>query len=371
MDRTSTSDEIIKSCCLNASSIKINHNVDSFKEALKKTQLLTMLDKRWAIPFQSEANSNGYSQRAVLAFNDANSVLEADDFLQYQQDASRLFHLVKMFIDSTLYYHCCGEIKNGDGIGADNKITVQLQGSALRDSDLAQQALDNSKISTGKSLPAELSCLDEVMLKLQDAQQNIKVPERCSQVTDSFFNSILNNPVPNSDPVPNSVPVPVLVRNCPADLLPPFDEVFGHSSTAPSEPRFIRVDAENNYSSTEFLHFASERKYTLERTPPRDKHANGVAERSVGLITVKTNVIMNTPRPPVPTYFWDLAMAYACDTMSLCYSRSLKTSPYTLLHRKPVPFPFLQPFWTPCYVYFGQKNWRARSGIPAPIRPVW
>jgi hypothetical protein len=83
MDRTSTSDEIIKSCCLNASSIKINHNVDSFKEALKKTQLLTMLDKRWAIPFQSEANSNGYSQRAVLAFNDANSVLEADDFLQY------------------------------------------------------------------------------------------------------------------------------------------------------------------------------------------------------------------------------------------------------------------------------------------------
>ena len=39
------------------------------------------------------------------------------------------------------------------------------------------------------------------------------------------------------------------------------------SRPANSGPRFIRVDAERNYSSTEFLHLAAERGYTLERTP--------------------------------------------------------------------------------------------------------
>ena len=55
-------------------------------------------------------------------------------------------------------------------------------------------------------------------------------------------------------------------------------------------------------------------------------------------------------------------MAYACDTMSFCYSRSLKTSPYTLLHKRPVPFAFLQPFWTPCFVYLGHNHLDGKVG---------
>ena len=124
----------------------------------------------------------------------------------------------------------------------------------------------------------------------------------------------------------------------------------------PPDPRFIRVDAESNYRSTEFLHCTAKYSYKLERTPPRDKHANGIAERSVGLVTLKTNVAMLTPSPPVPPCFWDLAMEYACQTLSFCFNSRINTSPYLLLHKTPVPFQFLQPFWTPCYVHLGQKN---------------
>lgn len=124
----------------------------------------------------------------------------------------------------------------------------------------------------------------------------------------------------------------------------------------PHDSRFIRLDAESNYSSTEFLHWAAMRGLRLERVPPRNKHANGTAERAVGGLTLTTNVIMLTPNPPVPLCFWDLAMDYAADTLSFCYSKAIQTSPYVLLNRQPVPFKFLQPFWTPCYVYFGQKN---------------
>ena len=124
----------------------------------------------------------------------------------------------------------------------------------------------------------------------------------------------------------------------------------------PPDPRFIRVDAESNYKSTEFLHCTAKYNYKLERTPPRDKHANGIAERSVGLVTLKTNVAMLTPSPPVPPSFWDLAMDYACQTLSFCFNSRINTSPYYLLHKTPVPFQFLQPFWTPCYVHLGQKN---------------
>lgn len=124
----------------------------------------------------------------------------------------------------------------------------------------------------------------------------------------------------------------------------------------PPDARFIRLDAESNYRSTEFLHCSAKYRYALERTPPRDKHANGIAERSVGLITLKTNVVMLTPQPPVPPCFWDLAMAYICQTQSFCFNSTIKTSPYYLLHKAPVPFKFLQPFWTPCFVHLGQKN---------------
>ena len=70
-----------------------------------------------------------------------------------------------------------------------------------------------------------------------------------------------------------------------------------------STRRFFRLDAENNYRSELFRDFSHSIGYALERTAVRDKHANSVAERSVGIITVKTNVAMLTPDTQVPPMF--------------------------------------------------------------------
>ena len=59
--------------------------------------------------------------------------------------------------------------------------------------------------------------------------------------------------------------------------------------------QFIRLDPEWNYRSFEFQAFVSSKGYSLERTPPRDKHAGGVAERAVGVIVAKINVAMLSP----------------------------------------------------------------------------
>ena len=53
--------------------------------------------------------------------------------------------------------------------------------------------------------------------------------------------------------------------------------------TTPPTPRFLRVDPESNYNSELFLSLLDEYSYIVERTPPRDKHANGIAERAVGV----------------------------------------------------------------------------------------
>jgi hypothetical protein len=89
------------------------------------------------------------------------------------------------------------------------------------------------------------------------------------------------------------------------------------TNASTEQKRFIRLDSESNYRSEEFLAFTSSIGYNLERTPVRDKHANGIAERTVGLISAKTNVAMMSPTPRVPQSYWDFAMAYACDTQ--CY----------------------------------------------------
>jgi hypothetical protein len=127
--------------------------------------------------------------------------------------------------------------------------------------------------------------------------------------------------------------------------------------------RFIRLDAESNYRSEEFLAFTSSLGYNLERTPVRDKHANGVAERTVGLISVKTNVAMMSPNPTVPQSYWDFAIAYACDTHSYNYSNVIGTSPYMKITGQPVDIKYLQPFWSACYVFIPRQE-RNKVGSP-------
>ena len=128
------------------------------------------------------------------------------------------------------------------------------------------------------------------------------------------------------------------------------------TNASPEQQRFIRLDSESNYRSEEFLAFTSSIGYNLERTPVRDKHANGIAERTVGLISAKTNVAMMSPKPRVPQSFWDFAMAYACDTHSYNYSSVIGTSPYMKITGQPVDIRYLQPFWSSCYVFIPREE---------------
>ena len=140
-----------------------------------------------------------------------------------------------------------------------------------------------------------------------------------------------------------------------------FFRTHPHWSTQQSDViRFIRIDPESNYNSQAFCKCLSYFGYSIERTPPRDRHANGITER---LITAKTNIAMVAPTPRVPDIFWDLAMAYACRTHSFNYKR-LNDSPYHYVHNQNIDIKQLHPFWARCYVYIPLKNRREKLSSP-------
>lgn len=126
--------------------------------------------------------------------------------------------------------------------------------------------------------------------------------------------------------------------------------------------RFIRVDSEKCYMSQEFIACASAFGYRIERTPPRDKHANGIAERTVQTIETKTNIAMLAPTPPVPQKYWELAMAYACVTHSFNYNHRINTSPYHFNTGRHVDVKELHPFWSRCYVHTPGKDRTSKVG---------
>ena len=135
--------------------------------------------------------------------------------------------------------------------------------------------------------------------------------------------------------------------------------------TTPPTPRFVRVDPESNYNSELFLSLLNEYSYIVERTPPRDKHANGIAERAVGVIATKTNVAMLAPTPNVPPKYWCLAMSYACTTQSFNYAPRIDDSPYHFTTGQHVDIKHLHPFWARCYVHIPLKD---RKGKVAAAR---
>ena len=150
-----------------------------------------------------------------------------------------------------------------------------------------------------------------------------------------------------------------------ADIL--FNSHPEWKDTGEPSKRTIRLDPENNYSSVEFLAFAHKHGYKLEHTPPRDKHAGGIAERSVGIVALKANTAMLATTPAVPLSYWDYAITYACDTLSFCFSKAIGTSPYHLLTGQHVNLRHLQAFWTPCYVHVPLKNEGASSYAGAAL----
>ena len=126
--------------------------------------------------------------------------------------------------------------------------------------------------------------------------------------------------------------------------------------------RFVRCDPEPSYRSTEFVACLSTFGYSVEGTPPRDKHAGGIAERAVGLMTAKANIALLAPIPRAPQKFWDLAIQYACTTHAFNYASTIGDSPYHLSTGRHVDIKHLHPFWTPCYVYIPPEMRNGKLG---------
>jgi Reverse transcriptase (RNA-dependent DNA polymerase) len=137
-----------------------------------------------------------------------------------------------------------------------------------------------------------------------------------------------------------------------------------HTSTSPSTPRYVRIDPENNYKSEEFLRLMAQYKYYIEHSPTRDKHAQGLAERSIGIIATKTNIAMLAPTPAVPLKYWCLAMSYACITMSFNPSTRLNDSPYHYTTGKHIDINNLHQFWERVYVHIPLKDRGGKVGFP-------
>ena len=82
--------------------------------------------------------------------------------------------------------------------------------------------------------------------------------------------------------------------------------MFDHARPDPFNPRYIRMDPETGYRSDTMLRFMADHGYKIELIPPRDKHAGGIAERMVGIVTAKTNnAMLENGAPPS---FWCWAM---------------------------------------------------------------
>ena len=86
--------------------------------------------------------------------------------------------------------------------------------------------------------------------------------------------------------------------------LNPNWKVFDHCQTDHLNPRFVKMDSETSYKSAEIRTFFSDIGYKIEHTPPRDKHAGGLAERTVGLLTGKTNTAMMENMAPKLMWCW-------------------------------------------------------------------
>jgi hypothetical protein len=143
-----------------------------------------------------------------------------------------------------------------------------------------------------------------------------------------------------------------------------FDSHPEWRSTGSDIDRFIRVDPELSHQSIQFMQHASKYGYRVEATPPRDKHANGIAERAVGIISAKTNLQMLAPTPRVPNKYWCLCMEYACKTASLNYHRKIGTMPYFFVYGQHVNIKHLHPFWARCWVFIALEDRKGKVGFP-------
>ena len=128
-----------------------------------------------------------------------------------------------------------------------------------------------------------------------------------------------------------------------------------------TNPRFIRMDSESAYQSQELLEFFGSRGYQIERTPPRDKHAGGIAERMVGVVTAKTNTAMLALG--APSMFWDWAMMKSVQDLNFNYSAKIGTSPYYYVTGHHIDAKYCHQFFAECYMHIPPKE--RSSKLPA------
>ena len=128
---------------------------------------------------------------------------------------------------------------------------------------------------------------------------------------------------------------------------------FAHPEWKPNGTaidRKIKVDMETGYQSEDFKEYCHSLGYRIETSPTRDKHAHGVAERSVGNIVTKANIaMMGNINNPCPQTYWPDAIQYACHCDGFGYKSKIGTSPYFYLTQRHVHLKYLHPFWTPVY----------------------
>ena len=125
----------------------------------------------------------------------------------------------------------------------------------------------------------------------------------------------------------------------------------------PSKPdvvnsRYIRMDPEISYQSDTVLSFVCAMGYKIERTPPRDKHAGGIAERMVGIVTAKTNTAMNG----APPSFWCWATFKATQDLNFSYCSKIDDSPYHYVTGYHIDIKYLHSFFAECYLFIPLKD---------------
>ena len=102
----------------------------------------------------------------------------------------------------------------------------------------------------------------------------------------------------------------------------------------------------------------------MEPTPPCDKHANGIAERAVGVLSMKCNITMQPLGTRVPQKYWDLAFEYTCVTHAFNYQSAIKTSPYHLITGKHGILKNLTAFWSLYWVHIALEDRKGKIGFP-------
>ena len=150
--------------------------------------------------------------------------------------------------------------------------------------------------------------------------------------------------------------------------LNPTWRVFDHARPDPRNPLYIRMDPETGYRSDTMLRFMADHGYKTELTPPRDKHAGGIAERMVGIVTAKTNnAMLENGAPPS---FWCWAMFKTTQDFNFNYSKKIDTSPYNFITGHHIDIKYLErinefglvEYWNDVTGH-GHLSWASVMGI--------